>query len=173
MMNSFKRKKAVEASKNTKTTNKRPKPISKPTKQALPELVPLPRSLDHLVDRPYVEYESHHDDISTTFFRCINSSLPDSGLRRCFQRQDGPERRPCAPCQRRSIAAGSVTRLHRQGRIRRLSPPRPVSLCTPLFFPTNSALLSYWRLFRREARYRAVARGNQETSQNRRSNSQD
>jgi hypothetical protein len=67
MINSLKRKKSSTATNGTKNANKKPKTVSNASTNASPEAVVSAFSLDHLIDRPYVEYDSQRDDIGMQF----------------------------------------------------------------------------------------------------------
>jgi hypothetical protein len=66
MIKSLKRKKSFTATNGTKNANKKPRTVSKALTKASPEAVSA-FSLDHLIDRPYVEYDSQQDDIGMQF----------------------------------------------------------------------------------------------------------
>jgi hypothetical protein len=85
-MNSLKRKKSTAASGN-KAATKRIKKASYKHPIASSQAInasptPIPSlSLDHLIDRPYVEYESNKDDIGTLpFLSDLIYSFPGIGM---------------------------------------------------------------------------------------------
>jgi hypothetical protein len=103
-------------------------------------------SLDHLVDRPYVEYDPQVDDIGIArMLLYLTCSAPSAGVRRCLKRQNGIERHFLSTRRSKTITAGPVTWLHRQRSISSLSPSRPLSICTSLLCSLpNIVIFSDW-----------------------------
>jgi hypothetical protein len=135
-MNSLKRKKPttapIVANKKGKATTVKGS-LSGSQSSPSPNFSTSPlESLDHL-DRPYVEYDPHLDDIGISrILMYLNCSAPSAGVRRCFKRQNGVERHLRSTRRCKTITAGPVTWLHRQRSISSLSPSRSLSICMSL-----------------------------------------
>ena|SRR5271170_2174584 len=139
-MNSLKRKKPTTAS---AVINKKGKIAtangslngSQSSTSANVSASPL-ESLDHLIDRPYVEYDPQRDDVGiSSFFLYLTCSSPSAGVRRCLERQNGIERHFLPFRRRKTVTAGAVTWLHRQGSISSMSSPKPFSIRIFCFVP--------------------------------------
>ena len=132
-MNSLKRKKPVTGPIAPNKKGKTPTvngSLSGSQSSPSPNVSTSPlESLDHLIDRPYVEYDPQLDDIGIArFVKYLTCSAPSAGVRRCLKRQNGVERHFRSTRRSKTITAGPVTWLHQQRSISSLSPSRPPSI---------------------------------------------